>query len=333
LSIHVIKAGIADSIQDMGRYGYQHLGINPNGVMDTIAAQAANLLVGNNLDDAVLELHFPASVFLFKQQALISICGADFGAMINDIEVPVNTPLIIEKNCVLQFKKPIHSARAYLAVREGFNIQPWLKSFSTNTKVNAGGFKGRNLAKHDELHLCSSEQYHNALQKKDCEILSWQASLKKLYNTDNSIRITAGAAFNRLTDDAKKRLCSEAFSISHQSDRMGYRMHGEILTVHNNDPLISSGVTRGTVQLLPDGQLIILMADHQTTGGYPNIAHVISTDVSKLAQMKPSQQIQFNIIESAQAEDLLCEQQHQLVQLQNACIFRLRNFMELYGLH
>ena len=333
MSIHIIKQGIADSIQDAGRYGYQHLGINPNGVMDTIAAQTANLLVGNNLNEPLIELHFPASVFLFKQQALISICGADFSAMINDIKIPINTPVIIEKNCVLQFKKPIHGARAYLAIREGLNIQTWLNSFSTNTKVRAGGFKGRNLAKQDELPLYTSQQYHNALQKKDCVILPWQASSKKLYSTDDFIRIVVGSEFNRLTDDAKKILSHHRFIISNQSDRMGYRIKGEILSVHSNDQVISSGVTKGTIQLLPDGQLIVLMADHQTTGGYPKIAHVIAADISKLAQYVPSQKINFKIIQVQEAEDLLYEQNHQLVQLQNACIFRLKNFMEQYGLH
>ena len=332
MSIQVIKQGIADSIQDQGRYGCQHLGINPNGVMDSVAAAAANLLVGNDLNEAVIEMHFPASVFLFKEQSMIAICGADLLAMINDVFVPVNTPIIIEKNCVLQFKKPLSGARAYLAVKGGFDLQPWLGSFSTNTKAVAGGFKGRNLKKHDELHFRTVQKYGAALKNKDCEILTWKASVKKFYPSSPVIRITAGSEFDWLTEDAKKRLLSDSFSISNQSDRMGYRMKGDALTIQNENQLISTGITKGTIQLLPDGPFIILMADHQTTGGYPKIAHVITTDIPGLAQMNPGEKIQFRLIEQQEAEDLLFEQQQQLLQLQNAISFPLLKFKQQYAI-
>jgi antagonist of KipI len=333
VSILIVKQGIADSIQDLGRYGYQHLGINPTGAMDTIATQTANLLVGNDLNHAVIEFHFPASVILFKQQSLIAICGADFCAMINDIFVPINTPIIIEKNCVLQFKKPLSGARTYLAVKGGFNVDQWLGSYSTNTKANAGGLNGRILKKHDEIDFRSTQNYSVALKQKDCEILSWQASAKKFYSTGNIIRIIKGSEFDWLKDDAKKILQSSEFNISNQSDRMGYRMSGDCLTLQNNQELISSGVTTGTMQLLPDGQIIILMADHQTTGGYPKIGHVISADISKLGQLNPNEKIQFKIIEQQEAEDILYDQYQQLLQLQNACDFPLKKFLQQYDLH
>ncbi len=249
--MQIIKQGIADSIQDAGRYGFQHLGINPNGAMDIIAAQTANLLAENDLNEAVIEFHFPAPVILFKQQSLIAVSGADFSAMVNDIPVPVNTPLIIEKNCVLQFKKPVNGARAYLAARGGFELQPWLNSFSTNTKAGAGGFEGRNLMKQDEIHFRSAQNYNAVLQQKDCEILSWHASLKNFYSPSNIIRITTGSEYDHLIDDAKKILQSSSFNISNQSDRMGYRMKGENLLLKNERQLISSCVTKGTIQLLP----------------------------------------------------------------------------------
>lgn len=333
MSIRIIKHGIADSFQDLGRYGFQHFGINPNGVMDIFAAQTANLLVGNNLNDVVIEFHFPASVILFKQQTLIAVCGADFNAMINDIAVPINTPVIIEKNCVLQFKKPIFGSRAYLAVHDGFDLPLWLNSYSTNSKAVAGGFKGRNLKKHDEINFRSVQNYSAALKQKDCEILSWQASAKDLYTDKNNIRIIEGAEYDWLNDDAKKILQSTPFVISNQSDRMGYRLNGENLSLKNTSQLISSGVTKGTIQLLPDGQIIILMADHQTTGGYPKIAHVISADISKLAQLNPNEKIQFNIIQQQEAENILFDQYQKIIQLQNACNFHLKSFFEKYELH
>ena len=333
MSILIIKQGIADSIQDLGRYGSQHLGINPNGAMDAIAAQTANLLVGNDSNNTVIEIHFPSSVILFKEQSLIAVCGADFSPMINDIAIPINTPIIIEKNCVLQFKKPISGARTYLAVKGGFDLPKWLNSFSTNNKANAGGFEGRNLKKHDEIHFRSVQKYGAVLKQKDCEILSWHASLKNFYSASNFIRIIIGSEYDWLTDDAKKLWGSSSFTISNQRDRMGYRMKGENLLLKNDQQLISSGVTKGTVQLLPDGQVIILMADHQTTGGYPKMAHVISADIPKLSQMNPNEKIQFNIIQQQEAEDILFDQYQQILQLQNACNFSLKKFNEQYGFH
>ena len=333
MSIRIVKHGMADSFQDLGRYGSQHLGINPTGVMDTVAAQTANLLVGNNLNDAVIEFHFPASVILFKQQSLIAICGADFNAMINDIAIPINTPIIIEKNCVLQFKKPIIGSRIYLAVHGGFNLPLWLNSYSTNSKAVAGGFKGRCLKKHDEINFRSTKNYTAALKQKDCEILSWQASAKDFYTDKNIIRVIEGSEYDWLNDDAKKLLRSSSFIISNQRDRMGYRMKSEILSLQNNQQLISTAATKGTIQLLPDGQIIILMADHQTTGGYPKIAHVISADISKLAQLNPNEKIQFKIIQQQEAEDILFDQYQKLIQLQNACNFHLKIFFEKYDLH
>jgi len=333
VSIRVIKQGIADSIQDTGRYGYQQLGINPGGAMDTIAAQTANLLVGNHFSDAVIELHFPASSFLFNKQTLIALSGADFSASINDVSIPINTPVIIQKNNTLQFKQNKIGARCYMAVQDGFVIDKWLNSYSTNIKAKAGGFEGRYLLKQDEIDFRFTENYSNILHEKDCVLLPWHIDTKDLYSSGNSIRILSGKEFQLLDDVSKNNLQSTFFSISSQSDRMGYRMKGEALRLENYQELISTGVTKGTVQLLPDGQLIILMADHQTTGGYARAAHVISADIPKLAQMNANEKIQFRLIELNEAEHLLYQQQQHLLQLQNALNFRLKAYLQQHGLH
>src|SRR5687768_11903322 len=122
MSLQVIKNGILDTIQDYGRVGRQHLGINPTGAMDNYSMQVANLLVGNERSEAVIEMHFPASVYLFTQSALIAIAGADFSASINGETVPVNHPIFICKNDLLAFHKPVNGSRAYLAVHGGFAI-------------------------------------------------------------------------------------------------------------------------------------------------------------------------------------------------------------------
>jgi len=333
MSIRIIKQGIADSIQDAGISGYQHLGINPAGVMDVVAASVANLLVGNDLKEAVMELHFPASILLFDEQAVIALCGADLGAMINDIPIPLNTPVVIEKNCVLQFTKLNRGARCYLAVKYGFSITQWMGSCSTSIKAKAGGFEGRYLMKHDEIHFRVIDNYTGILQNKDAFIFPWKADTTKLYTPGNIIRIITGDEFERLNDQSKKIFVSSPFAITTQSDRMGYRMKGEPLQLQQQQQIISTAVNRGTIQLLPDGQLILLMADHQTTGGYPRIGHIIRADLPKLAQMKPNQLLRFQIIAQQEAEDIFYEQHRHLLQLQNACNLRLQEYIQKHALH
>src|SRR5688572_4286001 len=151
MSLRIIKAGIHDTIQDQGRYGYQQFGINPNGAMDRYSMSVANILVGNDPSEAVIELHFPSSVFLFTRACLLAISGADFSPSINGDPVNINQPIVVAKNDILHFQKPVRGARCYLAIDEGFELDKWLNSYSTNTKAKAGGFHGRTLQKDDEL--------------------------------------------------------------------------------------------------------------------------------------------------------------------------------------
>ena len=140
-----------DTLQDKGRYGYQHWGINPGGVMDAVAAGIANALAGNDMNEAVIELHFPAAAFLFRQPVLIAIAGADFSAEINGHPIPLLQPILINQNSVLQFRAVQKGARAYVSVYKGFQVVPWLGSFSTNIKIPGLGFLGRPLQKEDEI--------------------------------------------------------------------------------------------------------------------------------------------------------------------------------------
>src|SRR6185295_4666074 len=141
------KAGILDTIQDQGRYSYQHLGINPGGAMDKLSARIANVLAGNNPHEAVIELHFPASEFFFEQPALMAISGANFSANVNGEEIPSLHPVIVSKYSILKFHGLKTGARAYLALNGGFDVPMWLDSYSTNLKAAIGGYKGRAFQK------------------------------------------------------------------------------------------------------------------------------------------------------------------------------------------
>ena len=323
MSLKIIKAGILDTIQDNGRYGNQHLGINPTGAMDKYAMQIANMLVGNKPGEAVIEMHFPAAVFMFTQSALIALGGADFSASINGEPVPNLHTIAVGKNDVLQFHKPVNGARAYLAVAGGLELDKWMNSYSTHLKAKAGGYHGRNLRKDDELFL--RQPFFLSEQQNDVVVLPWQADTKWT-DGDKEILVLPGNEWDNLTNESKENFTMTSFVITQQSDRMGYRLSNIPLHSLTKDEVVSSAVSSGTIQLLPDGGLIVLMADHQTTGGYPRLAHVISAHHSKLAQMKAGDKIQFRFTNQQTAEDLLIKQQQHLLQLQNACTFRLEQY-------
>lgn len=325
MSLRIIKAGILDTVQDLGRYGFQHLGINPGGVMDRFAAQAANMLVGNSADEAVIEIHFPSSIFLFGQEAMIALAGADFSASVNGDDIPLWQPVIIAKNSLLQFQKWKKGARCYVAIKEKLKIEKWLNSYSTNIKAAAGGFEGRSLQKDDVISFRETSDYNNFLHEKDFVALSWKAETIWNEKATDIIAIIPGNEWGLLTPGSKDKFLKQSFIVSSVADRMGYRLQGTLKAKIEGE-LISSGVSFGTVQLLPNGELIILMADHQTTGGYPRIAHVVSAHLPLVAQKQTSDKISFRLSDQPEAEDYFLKQQQHLLQLQNACKFRLEEF-------
>ncbi len=318
-----------DTVQDMGRYGWQHLGINPGGAMDKLSAQIANILVGNDTNEAVIESHFPAAAFFFEQPSLIAISGADFSANVNGEEVPCMRPILVSKYSILQFHGIKNGARVYLAVHGGLDIQPWLNSFSTHLKAATGGFKGRTLQKDDEIAFRKEIDLTGLLGKKEFEVLSWKADDDWGNNNTEEILVLPGNEWNRLNDKSKEKFFDYSFLISSHSDRMGYHLKGETISTITQEEVISSAVSFGTVQLLPDGQLIVLMADAQTTGGYPRLAHVISAHQSRLAQMKPGDRFHFRFTNQQTAEELLIKQQQHLLQLENACKFKLEQLLNV----
>lgn len=325
MSLKIIKAGVLDTIQDLGRYGFQYLGINPGGAMDRFAAQVVNMLVGSEVSEPVVELHFPSSIFLFEQESMIAVGGADFSATINGEDIPVWQPVIIAKNSILQFEKWKKGARCYLAIREKLKIDKWLGSYSTNVKAASGGFNGRALQKNDEVSFKERSDYKCFLKDKDFVILPWKADILWKESPVDRIAIVPGNEWELLTKESRKKIFKDLFVIGSLADRMGYRLQGAV-NAKQNCELVSSIVSFGTIQLLPNGELIILMADHQTAGGYPRIAHVASAHLPLLAQKKPGDKIQFRFIDQEDAEELLLLQHHHLQQLQNACKFRLEEF-------
>lgn len=298
MSLIIQNNSLLTTIQDLGRNNYRSFGVNPNGVMDTAAMRLINILLGNEENEAVLEIHFPAPKILFEKETSIALGGADFAAKIDGKRIENWQIVTVEKGQILSFDKKIWGNRLYLSIKGGFRIENWLGSKSTNLKAKLGGFEGRILQKGDKLEFKVRDQRYSA---KNFPKIS-QHSLP--YNRSHIIRVIEGAEFNLLTPLSLENFLKQTYRISNNSDRMGYRLEGSPLYLLHEKELVSSAVTFGTVQLLPNGQLIVLMADHQTTGGYPRIGNVVSADLPTMAQLGTNDIFKFKVISIEKAENL-----------------------------
>ncbi|MFM8912097.1 MAG: biotin-dependent carboxyltransferase family protein [Flammeovirgaceae bacterium] len=311
MSLEVIRAGILDTIQDSGRHGYQHLGINPGGAMDQWAMKVANAVVGNEANEGIIEMSFPAASFKFHQSVNICVTGADFAAQVNGEPLQNGKLCCVPAGSQLSFTKNLTGRFVYLSVAGGLQLAPWLGSLSTNLRVGAGGI-GRLLKKGDVIQLRKDNIANSRLT-----ISSWRVEVRR--ETRGTIRCMPGTEWSRLTSESQRALSFDSFSVSPLSDRMGYRLEGSALVVKENMEMLSTAATFGTIQLLPNGQLIALMADHQTTGGYPRVLQVAAVDLPKLAQCNPRELVRFEIISVQEAEELYIEQRQLLRQVLTSC--------------
>lgn len=326
MSLKITRTGVLDTIQDRGRFGYQHLGITTSGAMDHFSAEFANAILGKDLDAAVIEFHFPASQLLFQSDTIICITGANFSPSINEAEIPLFHPVAVRRGSILKFRKLVSGTRSYLAILQPFDLQQWLGSYSTNLKAGAGGLKGRRLEKGDEIRYQPIKNIRKILSTSSHQTLHWSAP--DLRTKGNEIDFLVGHEWNWLNTKTQTLFLNEGFRITLSSDRMGYRLQGEPIHTDEKKQLISTAVTPGTIQLLPTGQLIVLMADHQTTGGYPRIGHVASSHLSHLAQMQPYETIKFSMTNIQTAERNYLKQQNYLHYLQKTCKLKMENVLD-----
>ena len=288
MSILVLNKGWLTTVQDLGRLGYAQYGINRSGAMDPLALQVGNYLVSNEGSEAALEICFPASALLFLEPTLMVLAGADFGASIAGNPIKPYQAVWAAAGTELHFQHKHWGQYVYLCVQGGFDLQPWLNSQSTNLKAAQGGWQGRGLQKGAILPLKKTA----ASIGKETKIASYYADLAPFYHS-NVIRFIPGQHHESLTQQSQTQLQTQNWRITPASDRMGYRLEGEKLELLQAESLLSAGLSRGSIQLPPNGQPIVLMADHQTTGGYPILGQVIQADWPKLAQRGPGQNFQF----------------------------------------
>jgi antagonist of KipI len=303
MSLTIVKAGVLDTVQDYGRAGYAKWGINNNGAMDQFAMSAANALTGNEIRTAVIEMHFPAPTILFSAETLISLTGGDFAASINGHAVPMWKSIEVPAGSVLTFSRKQKGMRCYLSVHGGLDLPEWLGSASTNLKARMGGLNGSVIKKGDQISVRrGSVSSHIG---KELRVFPWTVNTREIYNDQQPVMITRGNEWEWLDEQSRSVLLTASLSIDSSSDRMASFLIHPKLKLENRKQLLSSAVTLGTIQALPSGKLCVLMADHQTTGGYPRIGHVITAHMPKLAQLSPGETFLFQETSVEESEKML----------------------------
>lgn len=296
--------GILTTVQDNGRYGFQRYGMPVSGVMDTYSYRLGNLLVGNLLNEACLETTLSGPHFECTDDCCIALTGADMSPMINNAPIPLYTPIFMKKGDVFSSSFARNGCRMYIAVAGGIDVPVVMNSRSTYVRAKLGGHEGRQLRTGDNLHVGSTTQKPLAYALPNDYI--------PLFEKNSELRIIPGPEASSFTFEGIRRFLTTEHIVSDQSDRMGYRLHGATIDHKTKADIISSGITAGTVQVPGNGQPIILLADRQTTGGYTRIAHVISVDLPRLAQLKPGNTIRFREVSLECAQELLRNEMNML---------------------
>ncbi len=308
MSFFVIKPGLLTSVQDTGRYGYQHLGVSASGAMDVRAHRLANLLAGNSDDQATLEITLNGPVLRFEAPGCIAIAGANLSPTLNDQAVPNHRPLVVRRGDTLAFGARKNGLRAYLAFHGGLDITPVMGSRSTYLRGGFGGLEGRALKKGDTLGLRkpllpADDAALHTLARALWDIVIYLPAVLR-FAPRHDIRALPGPHDHLFTPASIEAFFNSTYTVDARSDRMGYRLQGTQLLFSEPVQLLSEVTSFGTVQVPQDGNPIVLMADRQTTGGYAKFAHVISVDLPLLAQIMPGESLRFQPSDLAQAQQL-----------------------------
>jgi antagonist of KipI len=287
MEVRIVRAGMLTTVQDLGRRGFLSQGVPVGGAMDTFALRVANLLVGNPEGVPVLEITLIGPEIEFESGAWVAACGARFA------DVPAWRPFRMGAGERLRFGARSEGCRCYLAVAGGFDVAAVLGGRGTNLAAAIGGFRGRALADGDILASAPALRAPTG---------HWGIDERMLprYSREPRVRVVPGAQ----AADFGDALYSGRFSVTPRSDRMGMRIEGPRLVRREGYDLVSAAVAPGTVQVPPDGNPIVLMADAQTLGGYPRVAHVAAVDLPLLAQLAPGDGVHFSRITLAEAHAL-----------------------------
>lgn len=306
----VEATGLSTTLQDIGRLGHQALGIPVSGALDPDALRLANTLVGNRADEAALEIRMIGPTLRIDADAvLIALCGTAAPLeVLSPIRrhVPAGQSVRLERDAVFRIASLRDSATAYLAVSGGFDVPQVLGSRSTYLRGGFGGFKGRSLSEGDRLPLC--------LERAEDEAGLRLARPLRLA-VPRRIRVVLGPQQDHFTEGSIEIFLSEGFNVTNEADRMGLRLAGPKLEHARGYNIVSDGIATGAIQVPGDGQPIVLLADHQTTGGYPKIATVISADLPALGRALAGATLHFEAVTVEAAQSALQDHERHVANL------------------
>jgi antagonist of KipI len=291
--IEVIRAGMFTTVQDLGRSGHRAQGVVLSGAADAFALRLANLVVGNGENTAGLEFTLVGPELKFLHDTLVALGGADFGVL------PRWRPVRIRAGTQLKFGMARSGYRGYLAFAGGLDVAPVLGSRSTYVRAGLGGLAGRPLRDGDILPVPDVPRLLGDHWRIDERIVP-------PYSNEPTIRVMRGAQ----ADEYGAEFFSARYTVTPQADRMGVRLRGPALARSSTHDLLSSPVAPGTVQVPPDGQPIVLLADAQTIGGYPQIAHVIAVDLPLIAQLRPGDPLRIREVSLEEAHQVAVAREH-----------------------
>jgi antagonist of KipI len=298
MEMRVIRAGMLTTVQDLGRRGCLSQGVPTGGAADPFALRVANLLVGNREDAPALEITLTGPELEFAETAWVAVCGARFE------DIPAWRPLRVEAGGRFKFGRRAQGCRAYLAVGGGIDAGSVMGGRGTYLAAGLGGFHGRALREGDTLRLLPPARHPAG---------HWSVDERMLprYSREPRVRVMPGSQAGEFGDG----LYSGPFGVTPMSDRMGIRLDGPALGRSTRADLPSAAVAPGTVQVPPDGHPIVLLADAQTLGGYPRVAHVAGVDMPLLAQLAPGDGLMFIRSSVAEAHALARAREHELALL------------------
>jgi antagonist of KipI len=308
MEIKVIHAGMQTTVQDLGRRGHLAQGVPIGGAVDSVALRLANLLVGNAEGLPALEITLTAPELEFEKDAWVAVCGARFEG------VPPWRPFRVFEGDRLKFGNRVQGCRAYLSICGGFDVEPLMGGRGTFLPAAFGGFEGRALRDGDVIRSVPSERVLSGRWSIDERVLPH-------YSREPLVSVIPGSQAAEFGD----ALYSERFTVTARSNRMGIRLEGPPIARTAGGELVSTAVAPGTVQVPPDGNPIVLMADAQTLGGYPRIAHVVSADIPLLAQLAPGDGVRFKKTSVSEAHALARAEERRLALLRQGLAEKIRS--------
>lgn len=307
--VEVLSPGLQTTVQDLGRWGHQAVGVAVSGPMDPFAHRLANALAGNPKSAATLEVAIVGPVLRFEESRIVAVAGAGFELTLDAQPVPCETPLAVRPGSVLRFGSRRYGARAYLAVSGGIDTPTVLGSRATHLPTSTGGFDGRALRRGDRLPLGAAGLAARPPR--------FRASTAAGDDPIAVVRVLPGPEHERCGPTALEALVSAPYHVNVQSDRMGYRLSGPALVLPDGSAdIISDAVPAGTIQVPASGQPLVLMADRQTSGGYARLATVITADLGRVGQACPGDRVRFQLCTSAEALAALVARERPLLAIE-----------------